>query len=170
MKRIVWLTISILSVLIIIFQFIPVRKLKSELYPASDFFAINTTTSEVKNLIRNACYDCHSNETVLPWYSKIAPVSWILNDHIIESRDNLNFSNWGLYSSNDIKDILKSCIEELNKGDMPLLSYKLMHPDSRLSDKDKALIINLFTNVRSSLFDEKENEDKMINEKTDKDN
>jgi hypothetical protein len=169
MKRIVWLTMSVLLLLIIIIQFIPVKKLKSDLYPASDFFALNTASASLQTIIKNACYDCHSNETRFPWYSKIAPVSWFINDHITEGRDNLNFSDWGLYSSNEIKEKLKSAIDEIEGDKMPLKSYKLLHPESRLKSADKESIIKLFTQKRSGSENEKEMELKEVNNKHDND-
>jgi hypothetical protein len=78
-----------------------------------------------------ACFDCHSNETAWPWYSKIAPLSWRLQKHVDEGREKLNFSEWGT-GEQETEEIVK-VVEE---GEMPPWDYLLMHPEARLSDAD----------------------------------
>ena len=78
-----------------------------------------------------ACFDCHSNETVWPWYSNIAPMSWLLQQHVDEGRAKLNFSEWGTgeQESDDI-------VEVVADGEMPPWDYLILHPEARLSDAD----------------------------------
>ncbi len=91
------------------------------------------TPPEIENLMRRACYDCHSNETVWPWYSNVAPVSWMIGRDVKEGREELNFSRWGAYD--DAKKIkkLKKTAKESTKGEMPPWYYVLAHPEARLS-------------------------------------
>jgi hypothetical protein len=109
-------------------------------------------SAEVSGILRAACYDCHSMETKWPWYSKVAPISWSIIDHIREGREDLNFSEWqNLPKRTQIK-LLKEIAEEVEKGDMPHPQYVWMHPEARLSDKQRRLIINWAnTRVRKTL-------------------
>jgi hypothetical protein len=78
-----------------------------------------------------ACFDCHSNETEWPWYSNIAPFSWLLQRHVDEGRAVLNFSEWGTgeQESDEI-------VESVREGEMPTWDYELLHPDARLTDAE----------------------------------
>jgi hypothetical protein len=91
---------------------------------------------EVDGLLRRACYDCHSNETVWPWYSQVAPVSWLLARDVREGRQELNFSTWNAYeSAKKIKKLEKSA-EEAAEGEMPPWFYVAVHRDAALSPAD----------------------------------
>jgi len=91
----------------------------------------------VKPLLQKACYDCHSNETVWPWYSKVAPVSWLLADDVRGGRGHLNFSEWGNYAGDERSRKLKDIEEEIRLGEMPPWYYSLMHRNSRLSPSER---------------------------------
>lgn len=92
---------------------------------------INPPT-EVKNIFKNSCYDCHSNETKWPWYSKIAPISWLIVNDVMDGRKQLNFSEWEkLYSANRNK-LKKEILEQINKDEMPTDIYTIMHPGAKL--------------------------------------
>jgi len=149
MKRFVWMAIMILLFLLIVMQLIPIKRLTSEISPAKDFLTICNAPADIKILIKNACYDCHSYETVLPWYAKVAPVSWMIKHHIAEGIDKLNFSDWTSYSPDDIKGLIKSCNVDIKDGDMPLLSYKLMHKEAHLNDKEINNILNFFNKMEN---------------------
>jgi hypothetical protein len=96
---------------------------------------------EVKSVLRRACYDCHSNETVWPWYSHVAPVSWLLAYDVMEGREELNFSTWQGYDQAQRRKKLKETIETLNEGEMPPWFYWMMHPPARLADPERQAII-----------------------------
>ncbi len=83
-----------------------------------------------------ACFDCHSNVTTWPWYSNVAPVSWLLQRHVDEGREKLNFSTWGTarQESDDL-------VEKVRDGEMPTWDFMLLHPDARLSAADKAAFL-----------------------------
>lgn len=95
---------------------------------------------EVRAVLRRACYDCHSNETTWPWYSKVAPVSWLIASHVEEGRKELNFSSWDKYSDKKKVKKLKESWEEIVEGEMPPWDFLLMHRDARLSPEDKELV------------------------------
>ena len=96
--------------------------------------------AEVMEILRTSCYDCHSNESVWPWYSEIAPVSWLVIDDVNEGREHMNFSEWQSYSAEDKADHIEEIWEEIEEGEMPLWFYLPLHPDARLSDAQKEII------------------------------
>jgi len=81
-----------------------------------------------------ACFDCHSNQTVWPWYSNIAPASWLIQRDVDEGRGHLNFSAWSNGEGSQSAEMVSS-------GEMPPFRYLLAHPEARLSDADKAAFI-----------------------------
>ena len=85
-------------------------------------------------VLRNACYDCHSNETQWPWYSQVAPVSWRITQHVRLARENLNFSEWQSLTPEDQERAREEVWEEVERGSMPLSDYLKMHPEAVLTD------------------------------------
>lgn len=92
----------------------------------------------VAGLLRRACYDCHSDETRWPWYSRVAPVSWLVVRDVARGRGQVNFSRWGEYNAFDRADMLDEACELASKREMPIKPYRLLHPEARLSDADVA--------------------------------
>jgi len=88
---------------------------------------------EINTLIRRSCYDCHSNETEWPWYSHVAPVSWLVSDDVAGGRRHMNFSEWGTYKKGKVLSILEGMCEETSEGGMPLPIYLIMHSDAALT-------------------------------------
>jgi hypothetical protein len=95
---------------------------------------------DVRAVLRRACYDCHSNETVWPWYSRVAPVSWLVASDVHEARKHLNFSIWGEYSERRQRKKLEECSEQIDEGEMPLWIYLVVHRDASLSPQEKTLL------------------------------
>jgi len=95
----------------------------------------------VKDILRRACYDCHSHETRWPWYSRIAPFSWWLAEHVVEGRADLNFSQWPVFDFAARELILRDMEKQLVDGTMPLRSYVLGHPEARISDRDREILL-----------------------------
>jgi hypothetical protein len=94
----------------------------------------------VDAVLRASCYDCHSNETRWPWYSRVAPVSWLVARDVEEARDRLNFSLWGTYEAKRQQRLAEEMWEEVEKGEMPLQMYLLAHADARLTEDDRAVL------------------------------
>ncbi len=90
--------------------------------------------SEIDVILKNSCYDCHSNETKWPWYSRIAPGSFLITRDVVEGRKHLNFSDFADLDAFDSTDIADEIIEVLEEGEMPILPYLLLHPGASLSD------------------------------------
>lgn len=93
---------------------------------------------DVKGLLRRACYDCHSHETVWPAYSRVAPASWLVASDVSEGREKLDFSRWGALDAAALAKLSKKIAKEVGEGDMPPLTYRLMHGKARLTDPEKA--------------------------------
>jgi Haem-binding domain len=93
---------------------------------------------EIEALLRRACYDCHSDRTRWPWYSRIAPFSWMVAHHVDLGRKEINLSEWGEYYPGTRKRKLEWMERALRENVMPPWSYRLIHPDARLSDDERA--------------------------------
>ena len=97
--------------------------------------------AEVKALLSRACYDCHSNQSVWPWYSKVAPVSWLVHRDVTEGRKHLNFSTWTQVSPERKAKKLGEVVEELQDGEMPPWFYLPMHPEAKLTPAEQETLI-----------------------------
>ena len=98
------------------------------------------TPDDVKTILKKACYDCHSNESVWPWYSNIVPVKMMIAKHVVEGRKHLNFSEWDSYNDTKKEHKLEETWEEIEKGAMPLSNYIPLHKEAKLSDEEKEII------------------------------
>jgi len=132
------LRIIVIVVIIVLIgiQFVPVDKTNPPV------------TGEIKapenvmQILRNSCYDCHSNEVKWPWYSNVAPMSWLVAYDVDEAREHMNFSEWASYSPEDKAEDIEEIWEEVEEGNMPLWYYVPLHPEAKLSDNDKEIIKN----------------------------
>jgi hypothetical protein len=95
---------------------------------------------EVAPILSESCFDCHSNRTVWPWYSYVAPLSWMVSHHAAEGREEVNFSTWGEMDAEKQTDALEEIWEEIAEGEMPLKAYLFVHRDASLSDDEVASI------------------------------
>lgn len=112
--------------------------------------------AEVDAIFKRSCNDCHSNETLWPWYSHLAPVSWLVARDVNEGRRYLNFSVWGSYDADEAEDKLEEIEEEVSKGGMPLWIYLPAHPEAKLSDQDKRTIRDWVKSERARVKEDKE--------------
>lgn len=89
-----------------------------------------------RELVERACFDCHSNQTVWPWYASVAPLSWAVQDHVDEGREKLNFSEW-----DRPQDEAEEAAEVVQEGEMPLWDYLLLHPEASLTAAEQADLV-----------------------------
>jgi hypothetical protein len=145
---------KILLVLLIVFiaiQFIqPARNTNGQVLPTDISNAVSVPEN-VQNILRTACYDCHSNNTTYPWYNYVQPTAWILANHIKHGKRDLNFSDFGSYSIRKQQSKLKAIADQIKDGEMPLYSYTIIHKNARLSKEEKGLIIDWAQNAQDSL-------------------
>ncbi len=131
MKIFKWIGILLIFVFIGI-QFIPVTLNESSEILNTDFINVYKPPVDISNQLNISCYDCHSNHTNYPWYNKVQPISWFLQGHIKEAKEELNFSEFDNYSKRKKKSKIKSIISQIKDGDMPLASYVFIHKDAKL--------------------------------------
>lgn len=132
--RNVLILIAILVGLFVLIQLLPIGKNHTNPTVVSE---PTWDSSATRDLAKRACFDCHSNETVWPWYSNIAPVSWLVYNDVVEGRGRMNFSDWqrGYQpSGGEIVGIIQ-------EGEMPPAQYLLMHPNAKLSATEKQALI-----------------------------
>ncbi|MFI2743064.1 heme-binding domain-containing protein [Zhouia sp. PK063] len=146
-KTIAW----ILLIAFVGIQFFPTERNQSEAEYASDFMEVNTVPPMVQNKIKVSCYDCHSNNTKYPWYNKVQPVAWFLEDHIEEGKNELNFNEWGDYSDRRKNSKLRSIISQIEDDEMPLDSYTFIHRDAKFSESEKKEILKYMTQLKNKL-------------------
>lgn len=130
----------LLAVTFAVLQFFRPDRTNPAVVEAEDITAAMAVPVEVDAILQRSCKDCHSNETVYPWYSNISPVSWFLVDHIGEAREHMNFSLWNTYSSSKQARRLEEICEEISAGAMPLPSYLWIHRDAVLTADDKQIL------------------------------
>jgi hypothetical protein len=90
----------------------------------------------VAAIFERSCNDCHSHRTVWPWYSKVAPASWLVAYDVNEGRKKMNFSEWTGYSPQEKQKLLEKICKDASQGEMPELQYSLIHPSSKLAAGD----------------------------------
>lgn len=138
-------------VLFIVIQVFQINKTINPVNEQTDFMAVTQTNPEVATILKNACYDCHSNQPTYPWYTSVAPVSWWIKNHINEGSKHLNFSIWQTYTVKRKDHKLEECVEMIEEGEMPMNSYTWMHPEAKLTDAQKQLLIDWFKAEKAKL-------------------
>lgn len=121
----------VLVILFVVIQFVPVSRTNPPVTQEVKWDAPAT-----RELAQRACFDCHSNETVWPWYAYVAPLSLRVASHVDEGRERLNFSAWD-QPNEDFDEIEKV----ISRGEMPLTDYLLMHPEAKLTDIETAALL-----------------------------
>ncbi len=134
MKILRWIAIGVLG-LIVLIQFIPPIYIWQTNPPVVQEPAWDSM--QTRDIARRACFDCHSNETVWPLYSKIAPVSWLVTRDVVDGREALNFSEWNT-GSEEADEI----IEVVMEGEMPMAIYLPMHPEAKLTAAERQQFID----------------------------
>lgn len=112
--------------------------------PVVDENVALNTDPQVMHVLKNSCYDCHSSETKYPWYQNVAPVSWIMSDHIVRGRKALDFSNWANIDPKIKLERLERVTQVINNNIMPKHEYLLMHKNAVLNNEDKQTLEKFF--------------------------
>ena len=141
----------VLLLAFIIIQFFPIDKNNPAPTPQMDFLTIKNTPEKMATVIRNSCYDCHSNETKYPWYANIQPVAWFLKSHIDEGRKHLNFSTFATYETKRQAHKLHEAVEMVESGEMPMDSYVLGHGNAKLTEDQRRDLVKYFSMVESDI-------------------
>jgi Haem-binding domain len=136
-SRALYLAAGIIILIFLLSQLIPYGRNHSNPSVVSE---PKWDNAQIRALAKKACFDCHSNETIWPWYSVIAPSSWLVYRDVVEGRQRMNFSDWQNYFLKDTGD-LSSVISE---GEMPPIQYRLIHKTARLTGVEKSQLIDGF--------------------------
>lgn len=129
----------------------PARNESSAAPDANDITMKYAVPANVQQILRDACYDCHSNNTHYPWYNNIQPVaSWMAN-HVEEAKSELNFNEFGKRRIALQNHKLEEIIDEVKEGEMPLSSYTWMHSEAKLSPEQRQAIINWASGLMDTL-------------------
>lgn len=126
--------VAVVAVLFLIIQFVPVDRTNP---PVG---AEVVAPAEVISVLRQSCYDCHSNETTWPLYSRIAPASWLVAKDVREGREAVNYSTWGRHDAEEQAEKQWETWEDVEEGEMPMRIYTVMHPSAKLTAQDRAVL------------------------------
>lgn len=146
--KIVKKILVVLLIALVLIQFYRPEKNNAAYRDVANFEKDTKVTPQIKAILEQNCYDCHSNKTNYPWYAEVAPISYKIAHHIEEGNEHLNLSNWDAYNLKKKDHKLDELIEEVEEGEMPLSSYTIAH--GNLSDADKEAIISWAKQVRAS--------------------
>ena len=140
-----------LLVILIVIQFI---KPKKNIHPGpqpADISTLYPVPANVDSILAVACKDCHSNNTRYPWYNNIQPVAWFLANHVTEGKRSFNLNEFATCRVARQYDKIEEIKKQIDKGDMPLSSYTLIHKDAVLTDAQKKTVIDWSENIRQQM-------------------
>src|SRR5208337_4341271 len=121
-------------------QFIPLNRSNPSVDPSQTIYATLPVPAEVKAVFERSCKNCHSDETAWPWYSYVAPVSWVVAHDVHQARKMMNLSEWGSYSAKRKEDRLEEICEQVTNGDMPDRKYAIFHRSARLTPEEREVV------------------------------
>lgn len=133
----------VVAVAAVVIQFFPPERTNPPSDPAASFEAVVKPPAQVSAIVARACQNCHSHRTVWPWYSRVAPASWLVVDDVVSARRKMNFSAWARMSPERSQEVLGDMCQEVKAGDMPLWQYRILHPEAKLSAEDVAAVCAL---------------------------
>jgi len=140
-------------VVLLLLQLYPLEKPSNTAVNPNDLLITEKVPENISTLLKKACYDCHSNESIFPWYSKIAPSKWLVYNHINEGREELNFSEWNTLNIDDKSELLDDISTIILEGEMPLKGYIILHSEANLSNTEREAIASWADEMLESLYD-----------------
>jgi hypothetical protein len=140
-KKLKWIFGALVAVFVGL-QFTNPARTNPPVPPGGDIAATNPPPPQIVALLHAACYDCHSDETIWPWYSHVAPVSWLVVSDVNHGREHVNFSEWPHAHPTWAARRLGDISDELGYREMPPAKYTLMHPAARLTDAQRQELIH----------------------------
>lgn len=144
-----WKSLSLASLgLLVAIQFIRPSTTNPPVQANQEIAAVLRVDPGIQAILQRSCDDCHSNRTVWPWYSHVAPVSWLVASDAYDGRRRMNFSEWGTYPPTKSGNLLGKICRKIQDGDMPPLQYLPMHPISRLTQADEQQICRWAANAK----------------------
>ena len=132
-------------------QIIRPARTNPPIYPTHEIAASASVDPAVIAILNRSCYDCHSNRTIWPWYSGVAPVSWLVTSDVNGARRHMNFSEWLTYPPDKQVKLLGNICKRVKEADMPPIQYIPMHRGSRLRSADVTTICNWTDSARAGI-------------------
>ena len=140
MRKLLKYALAIFAVVLLLAQFVRPEKVNPPSEPSQALEAQAQVPPRVQKVLARSCYDCHSNQTTWPWYSQVAPASWLVVEDVNHGRKHLNFSTWSTYDNDQRYSLLEEVCEEVTEGKMPLPIYLVMHDGARVSSDEARAI------------------------------
>lgn len=153
MKKLLFYVFLPLLVFFIFLQFFQSPKNTGQI-TGNHILMQDSMSTDLETLLVNACLDCHSNNTNYLWYHKIAPVSFMVNNHITEGKEELNLSDWGKLDALDKIGKLDEISEVVENESMPLKAYSVMHKKARMNQEQRAQIVNWSKSYSENILSE----------------
>ena len=150
-RRVALRGLGILLLIVVALQFVRPERTNPPVDPTARMQVHVQVPADVQAILDRSCRDCHSNETRWPWYSAVAPMSFLLVHDVTEGRDELNFSEWSDYDAETEGKQLQHICEEVRDGDMPIQAYALVHPQAKLSSQDVERLCQWTTTARATI-------------------
>jgi Haem-binding domain len=140
-----------LGLLLMLVQIYRPARTNPQIHAEQQIGAYLTAEPVIPAILERSCDDCHSNRTVWPWYSQVAPVSWLVVSDVNRGRRQVNFSEWGSYSADKRGKLLVAICKEVTEGDMPPTTYTPIHSSAKLTQADAQEICRWTTAARQTL-------------------
>ena len=139
------------GVALLLIQLLPSGRSNPPVVQAQTIERTLTVPADVKAILDRSCHNCHSNDTVWPWYTHVAPISWLMVGDVNAAREDMNLSEWGEANADAQRDTLLEVCRQVKKGAMPLSSYRLLHREAALSAADVTTLCNWSEQARKDL-------------------
>lgn len=143
------LLLALLVVLLVLQAFRPEKNNSGN--KENDISSLYPVPTNVEQILTKACNDCHSNNTVYPWYAEIQPVAWWLDDHVKDGKKHLNFNEFASYKLAKQYHKLEEVFDEVKGGEMPLESYTVVHGDAKLTAAERSVLMDWSVAVRDTM-------------------
>ena len=149
MKKIISKILVVLALALIVIQFIRPVKNQSSAASENDISTVYPMPEDVKLILAKACNDCHSNNTIYPWYNNIQPIAWWIQNHVKDGKRHLNFNEFAGYRVARQYKKLEECVELIKEDEMPLESYTWIHRNAVLTKNEKNKVMDWCDTIRS---------------------
>lgn len=143
------LLLALLVILLVLQAFRPEKNNSGN--KENDISSLYPVPTNVEQILTKACNDCHSNNTVYPWYAEIQPVAWWLDDHVKDGKKHLNFNEFASYKLAKQYHKLEEVFDEVKGGEMPLESYTVVHGDAKLTEAERSVLMDWSVAVRDTM-------------------
>lgn len=140
-----------LLAIVVILQFIRPTRNTGEASGPNDITHVVKVPDAVMTVLKESCYDCHSNHTEYPWYTNVQPVGWWMQHHVDEGKEELNFTEFKTYPLKKQKHKLHECEEMVVENEMPLSSYTMIHGEAELNKAELQLLLQWIESAMNEL-------------------